>query len=250
MTLCNMSIEAGGRAGLVAVDDTTLDYVAGRPMAPSGDDWSAAATYWKTLHSDADARFDREVRMDAGTLTPQVSWGTSPELVVNIDEGVPDPAAFEDPIKAEVASRALDYMGLEPGTPMTQIALDKVFIGSCTNARIEDLRVASGHSARPQGAGTPGAGGAGGPAWSSARPRRRARQGVHGRRFRVARTRLFDVPGDERRPPLPGRTLRLDIEPQFRGPAGPWRPNAPREPATAAASAVAGCLADPRELAA
>ena len=163
MTLCNMSIEAGGRAGLVAVDQTTLDYVAGRPMSPTGDDWTAATAYWETLHSDADAVFDRELCIDGGELSPQVSWGTSPEFVVGIDEGVPEPAAFEDPIKAEVASRALAYMDLAPGTAMTEIGLDKVFIGSCTNARIEDLRVAAGIAAGrkvrvPQALVVPGSG--------------------------------------------------------------------------------------------
>jgi len=143
MTLCNMAIEAGARAGMVAVDDKTIDYVRGRPFAPSGAEWDAAVAYWKTLHSDPDARFDKVVEIDATSLKPQVSWGTSPEMVTSIDGSVPDPAKESDPVRREGIERALRYMGLAPNTPITQISIDKVFIGSCTNSRIEDLRAAA-----------------------------------------------------------------------------------------------------------
>ena len=143
MTLCNMSIEAGARAGLVAVDDTTLEYVHDRPFAPTGAMWDGAETYWRTLVSDAEAGFDREVALDAAGVAPQVSWGTSPELVVGIDEAVPAPEDFADPAKRELCERALKYMDLAPGTPMTDVSVDRVFIGSCTNGRIEDFRAAA-----------------------------------------------------------------------------------------------------------
>lgn len=143
MTLCNMAIEAGARAGMVAVDDKTIDYVRGRPLAPSGADWDAAVAYWKSLRSDPAARFDKIVEVDATALKPQVSWGTSPEMVTSIDGSVPDPARESDPVRREGIERALKYMGLAPNTPITQIRIDKVFIGSCTNSRIEDLRAAA-----------------------------------------------------------------------------------------------------------
>jgi 3-isopropylmalate/(R)-2-methylmalate dehydratase large subunit len=143
MTLCNMAIEAGARAGMVAVDDKTIDYVRGRPFAPSGADWDAAVAYWKTLHSDPGARFDKVVEIDATALKPQVTWGTSPEMVTSIDGSVPDPAQEADPVRREGIERALKYMGLAPNTPIGQIKIDKVFIGSCTNSRIEDLRAAA-----------------------------------------------------------------------------------------------------------
>ncbi|MCW5628193.1 MAG: 3-isopropylmalate dehydratase large subunit [Rhodoferax sp.] len=143
MTLCNMSIEAGARCGLVAVDDTTLAYLKGRPMAPSGPAWDAAAAHWRTLASDADARFDAEVVVPVDGLRPMVTWGTSPEMATTIDGVVPDPAQQADPARRASMQRALAYMGLRPGTRMRDIELDVVFIGSCTNARIEDLRIAA-----------------------------------------------------------------------------------------------------------
>ncbi|MEW8232434.1 MAG: 3-isopropylmalate dehydratase large subunit [Candidatus Thiodiazotropha endolucinida] len=143
LTLCNMAIEAGARAGFVAVDDKTIDYVKGRPYAPSGETWEKAVAYWRTLHSDEGAKFHRVVTLDAALIKPQVTWGTSPEMVVAVDQVVPDPANESDSVKAEGMQRALDYMGLEAGTPITRIAVDKVFIGSCTNSRIEDLRAAA-----------------------------------------------------------------------------------------------------------
>ncbi len=143
MTVCNMAIEAGARAGLIAVDDATIEYLAGRPLAPKGQLWDQAVTAWQTLHSDEDASFDRVVELDAGTIEPQVTWGTSPEMVVPITGVVPDPAAEPDPIRRKGMERALEYMDLKPGTPIQEIYLDKVFIGSCTNSRIEDLRAAA-----------------------------------------------------------------------------------------------------------
>jgi 3-isopropylmalate/(R)-2-methylmalate dehydratase large subunit len=144
MTLCNMSIEAGARAGLIAVDEATIAYLKGRPFAPRGELWDRAVAFWRTLKSDPGARFDKEVTIAAQSIKPQVTWGTSPEMVVTVDERVPDPDREKDAIRREGMERALTYMGLAPNTPMTDIRIDKVFIGSCTNSRIEDLRAAAG----------------------------------------------------------------------------------------------------------
>jgi len=153
MTICNMSIEAGARAGLVAVDETTIAYLEGRPMAPQGDAWARAVSAWRQLRSDDGAVFDRTVHLDAAGIKPHVSWGTSPEMVVPVDGKVPDPAAESDPVKRKGMLDALAYMDLRPGTPMVEIHPDKVFIGSCTNGRIEDLRAAAavlkGHRIAP-----------------------------------------------------------------------------------------------------
>ena len=143
MTLCNMTIEAGARAGLVAVDDKTIDYVRGRPYSPAEKFREQSEAYWQSLHSDVDAVFDKEVSLNAGDIRPQVSWGTSPEMVVSIDDRVPDPQQEEDPVKREGMINALAYMGLEPGVAISDISLDKIFIGSCTNSRIEDIRAAA-----------------------------------------------------------------------------------------------------------
>jgi 3-isopropylmalate/(R)-2-methylmalate dehydratase large subunit len=143
MTVCNMSIEAGARAGMVAPDETTFEYLKGRPKAPKGAAWEAAARYWETLKSDDGARFDREVRLDAARLPPVVTWGTSPEDVVSVEGTVPDPEKVPDEGKRTSMQRALAYMGLSPGTRIKDIKLDRVFIGSCTNGRIEDLREAA-----------------------------------------------------------------------------------------------------------
>ena len=140
MTICNMSIEAGARAGLVAPDQTTFDYIKDRPMAPQGAEFDRAVEYWKTLKTDEDATYDKTVTLNAADIPPTVTWGTTPEDVVSIEGTVPSPADFDDPHKQESVKRMLDYMGLKAGTKMTDIALDKIFIGSCTNARIEDLR--------------------------------------------------------------------------------------------------------------
>jgi 3-isopropylmalate/(R)-2-methylmalate dehydratase large subunit len=143
MTICNMAIEAGARSGMVAVDDTTLQYLKGRPMAPTGADWDKAVAYWRTLRTDDGAAFDHVVRIDASELRPHVTWGTSPEQVASIEDRVPDPDREKDPVRREGIERALQYMGLTPNTAIADIRIDKVFIGSCTNSRIEDLRQAA-----------------------------------------------------------------------------------------------------------
>jgi len=153
MTVCNMAIEAGARAGLVAVDDKTIQYVKGRPLAPGydaksgrfagGAEWEQAVAYWKTLQSDPDAKFDAVIELDAASIVPQVTWGTSPEMVLGVDARVPDPDREKDPSKRDAIERALTYMGLAPGKPLTDVHVDKVFIGSCTNSRIEDMREAA-----------------------------------------------------------------------------------------------------------
>jgi 3-isopropylmalate/(R)-2-methylmalate dehydratase large subunit len=143
MTVCNMAIEAGARAGLVAVDEKTIEYVRGRPFAPRGLEFEQAASYWRTLHSDPEARFDAVVEFDAAQIQPQVTWGTSPEMVLPVDGSVPDPEKEKDAVKRDAIERALSYMGLAPNKPITDITIDKVFIGSCTNSRIEDLREAA-----------------------------------------------------------------------------------------------------------
>ncbi len=143
MTICNMAIEAGARSGLVAVDDKTIEYFRGRPFAPVGAAWDQAVAYWRTLHSDEGAHFDRVVEIDAREIKPQVTWGTSPEMVVPVDGRVPDPEREKDPVKRSGMERALEYMGLTPNTPITEVRVDRVFIGSCTNSRIEDLRAAA-----------------------------------------------------------------------------------------------------------
>jgi 3-isopropylmalate/(R)-2-methylmalate dehydratase large subunit len=143
MTVCNMSIEAGAKAGLIAPDDTTFDYLRGRDHAPTGAAWDEAVAYWRTLATDDDAAFDQVVRLDAADIRPHVSWGTNPGQVLPIDAAVPDPASFGDPVERNAAERALEYMGLSVGTPLKEVAVDTVFIGSCTNSRIEDLRAAA-----------------------------------------------------------------------------------------------------------
>jgi len=143
MTICNMAIEAGARVGMVAVDQTTIDYVEGRPYAPKGDLWDQAVAAWFDLHSDDDAVFDVEVSLDAASIKPQVTWGTSPEMVLAVDSIVPDPAAELDMVKSAGMQKALEYMGLNAGTPINEISIDKVFIGSCTNSRLEDLQQAA-----------------------------------------------------------------------------------------------------------
>jgi 3-isopropylmalate/(R)-2-methylmalate dehydratase large subunit len=143
MTICNMSIEAGARAGMIAPDETTFAYVEGRPRAPEGQAWREAVAYWRTLVTDDDAQFDAEVVIDAGELTPFVTWGTNPGQGVPLSANVPQPSDFTDPVQRAAASKALEYMGLEAGTPMREVAVDTVFLGSCTNGRIEDLRAAA-----------------------------------------------------------------------------------------------------------
>ncbi|MCK0511067.1 3-isopropylmalate dehydratase large subunit [Aromatoleum buckelii] len=153
MTICNMAIEAGARAGLVAVDQTTIDYLRDKPLAPKGEAWDQAVDYWRTLKTDDGAKFDKTVELDAAQIQPQVTWGTSPEMVETVSGRVPDPAGIGDPVRREGIERALKYMGLAPNTPISEIPVDQVFIGSCTNSRIEDLReaasVAKGRSKAP-----------------------------------------------------------------------------------------------------
>jgi 3-isopropylmalate/(R)-2-methylmalate dehydratase large subunit len=143
MTVCNMAIEAGARAGLIGVDDTTIQYVKGRPYSPNGVEWEQAVAYWRTLHSDPAAKFDLVVELDASEIRPQVTWGTSPEMVLSIEDRVPDPEREKDAVKRNAMERALQYMALEPNKPIADIRIDKVFIGSCTNSRIEDMREAA-----------------------------------------------------------------------------------------------------------
>lgn len=144
MTICNMSIEAGARAGMIAPDDTTISYLKGRPRAPRGQDWEEAVAYWKSLQSDEGAAFDHEISIDASDLEPYVSWGTNPGQTLPVTGSIPSPEDFDEPIDRDSTARALEYMGLEAGTPIIGIELDKVFLGSCTNGRIEDLRAAAG----------------------------------------------------------------------------------------------------------
>ncbi|MFU2488556.1 3-isopropylmalate dehydratase large subunit [Thauera sp. WH-1] len=143
MTICNMAIEAGARAGMVGVDETTIAYLKDRPFSPKGEAWDQAVDYWRSLHSDEGAEFDKVVELNAEDILPQVTWGTSPEMVTTVDGRVPDPAAVSDPVRREGIERALKYMGLTANTPITDIPVDQVFIGSCTNSRIEDLREAA-----------------------------------------------------------------------------------------------------------
>ncbi len=143
MTLCNMTIEAGARAGMIAVDDITIEYISGRPFAPKGDSWEKAIAYWRTLRSDEGVKFNQVVKLDAAQIKPQVTWGTSPEMVTTVDGRVPDPLQITDSVRRNDMERALKYMGLAPNTLISDIYLDKIFIGSCTNSRIEDLRAAA-----------------------------------------------------------------------------------------------------------
>ncbi|MEM1332307.1 MAG: 3-isopropylmalate dehydratase large subunit [Actinomycetota bacterium] len=143
MTVCNMSIEAGAKAGLIAPDETTFEYLRGKPNAPTGAAWEAAVAQWRTLRSDDDAEWDVEIVLDAADIRPHVTWGTNPGQVASIDAPIPDPAAFDDPTTQATVERSLEYMGLEPGTPLREVSVDTVFIGSCTNSRIEDLRAAA-----------------------------------------------------------------------------------------------------------
>ena len=201
MTVCNMSIEAGARAGMIAPDETTFEYLRGRDHAPTGADWDAAVEAWSHLRSDDDAEFDEEVVLDADTLTPFVTWGTNPGQGAPLGTAVPDPELMPDENDKANARRALEYMGLQAGTPLREVHVDTVFLGSCTNGRIEDLRAAAEViEGRHVAEGVrmlvvPG----------SARVRLQAEQrgpgrGVHRGRCRVAPGRLLDVPGHEPRP--------------------------------------------------
>ena len=249
MTVCNMSIEAGARAGLVAVDDVTLSYLEGRPFAPAGELLERAERYWRGLVSDPGAEFDLSFDLDADELKPQVSWGTNPELVVDIDGVVPAPDIFDDPEKEEMAVRALKYMGLEPGAPMTELRLDRVFIGSCTNSRIEDLRIAADllrgrkiSSALKSAIVVPGSG------------------LVKAEAEQEGLDQIFSDAGFEWRDPGCSMCLAMNADrlyPEERAASTSNRNFEGRQghlgrthlvsPATAAASAIAGRFADPRE---
>ena len=228
MTVCNMSIEGGARAGLVAPDQKAYDFLRDRPKAPKGAAWDAAMRYWEKLSSDEGAHFDHELRLDAAKLPPIVTWGTSPEDVISVTGFVPDPDKIADEAKRLSKHRALKYMGLTAGTKITDIKLDRIFIGSCTNGRIEDLRaaakIAEGKQVvRPcqrhgraglrhrEGAGRGG----------------RSGQDLHQGRLRMARAGLLDVPCHEPGQAEAGRALRLDLEPQFRGTPGLQGPHPP-----------------------
>ena len=232
MTICNMSIEAGARAGMIAPDATTFAYLKGRRFSPQGAAWDEAVRHWSELVTDTGAIFDRELTIAAIDITPTVSWGTSPGMVTGVKSTVPlpDPTATEADQKA--FERALEYMDLKAGTPIEQINIDRAFIGSCTNARIEDLRAAASvvrgyHVATTVRAMVvPGS-----QARQSPGRKRRPRQGLHRSRLRLARTRLQHVPRHEPRHPRPRRTLRLHQQPQLRRPPGPRWPHPPRQPA-------------------
>ena len=220
MTVCNMTIEAGGRAGMIAPDDTTFEWVEGREAAPD----PLPLDEWRALRTDEGASFDTEVVVDASEVSPQVTWGTTPAMVVGVTGAVPEPAGEGD-------ERALEYMALEPGTPMSEIHLDRVFIGSCTNSRIGDLREAAEVvKGRTRGVERGRDGRAGLAAGEGAGRGRGPRRGVPRRRLRLALGGLLDVPGDEPGHRRAGRARGIDLEPQLRGAPGPRRALAPRQP--------------------
>ena len=222
MTVCNMSVEAGARTGIIAPDEKTYEFLKGRPKSPKGKTWDDAMRYWETLRSDETAQFDREVRLNAGELPPLVTWGTSPEQVTSITGRVPKPAEIANESKRHAAERSLAYMGLKGGEKIVDIAIDRVFIGSCTNARIEDLRevarVVNGKTVNPNVSAmiVPGSG-----LVKQQAEAEGLAQDLREGRLRLARARLLDVPRDESRQAQARRALRLDLEPQFRGSSGP-----------------------------
>ena len=247
MTLCNMSIEAGGRCGMVAPDATTFGYVKGRPYAPKGAAFDEAVAAWSVLASDPGAEFDREVALDAGMIAPIVTWGITPDDALPIDARVPDPARESDPVRAKYLRDALDYMGLAPGNKLTESAIDRVFIGSCTNARIEDLRAAaavlSGRASKVPGLVSPG----------STPVKRQAEQEGLDRIFRDAGLEWAEsgcsmcvgINGDL---VPPGERCASTTNRNFRGRQGPGARTHLMSPAMVAAAAVCGHLADVRPL--
>jgi 3-isopropylmalate/(R)-2-methylmalate dehydratase large subunit len=250
MTICNMSIEAGARAGMVAPDDTTFAYLEGRPGAPRGTGWERALDEWRRLPSDADAVFDREVEIDAGTLAPQVTWGTNPAMVAPVDGRVPDPSELADESDRAAAERALAYMALEPGTPIADITVDRVFIGSCTNARIEDLRlvarIADGRQVHPsvRAMVVPG---------SAAVRRQAEEEGLDGllerAGFEWRRAGCSMCLGMNPDVLAPGERCASTSNRNFEGRQGRGGRTHLVSPATAAAAALTGRLADVREVA-
>jgi 3-isopropylmalate/(R)-2-methylmalate dehydratase large subunit len=247
LTLCNMSIEAGGRCGLVAADEATFAYLKGRPYAPQGDDFARAVGAWAALATDEGARFDKEASLDAARIAPVVTWGTSPEDALPIDARVPDPAREPDAARAQYLRDALDYMGIPPGRKLTDIAIDRVFIGSCTNSRIEDLRAAAavlaGRTSKVPGLVSPG----------SSLVKRQAEEEGLDRIFRAAGlewgeagcSMCVGMNGDL---VAPGERCASTTNRNFRGRQGPGARTHLMSPAMAAAAAVTGHLADVREL--
>ena len=228
MTVCNMSVEAGAKAGFIAPDAKAYKYLKGRPKAPKGKLWDDAIRYWDSLPTEDGAHFDREIKLDAAKLPPIVSWGTSPEQVASITGRVPVPSEIADENKRRAAERSLDYMGLKGGEKITDIKLDRVFIGSCTNSRIEDLReVATRHRGQAGQQQRLRDDRAGLRAGEAAGRGRRPRQDLQGRGFRLARAGLLDVPRDEPRQAEAAGALRFDLEPQLRGPPRLQRPHTP-----------------------
>ncbi len=231
MTVCNMSIEAGARAGLIAPDETTFQYLEGRPYAPQGGAWDLALGQWRRLPSDKAANFDSRLDLLASDIPPMVTWGTSPQDALPITEVVPDPANAPDENRREAWTRSLAYMGLTPGTRLVDVPIDRVFIGSCTNGRIEDLRaaaeIARGRkvAANVQAMVVPGSGLVKAEAEKEGLDKIFLEAG-----FEWRDPGLLDVPGHECRPARAGPALRLDLEPQLRGPSGPRRPHASRQP--------------------
>src|SRR5699024_5996381 len=200
MTICNMSIEAGARAGMIAPDEITFEYLKGRPHAPEGQDWDDAVEYWRSLRTDDGATFDAEITIDANTLEPFVTWGTNPGQGVFLSDSIPMPESFDDPADKDAAERALEYMALEGGTPMKEIPVDTVFLGSCTKARIEDLRMAAAVDRR-----------------------RMSGQDVQVLWRRFALCRLFDVSGHEPGPVGPGGARSVYLKPKLRRSPGQGR---------------------------
>jgi 3-isopropylmalate/(R)-2-methylmalate dehydratase large subunit len=247
MTLCNMAIEAGSRAGMVAPDETTFAYLEGRPLAPRGDAWRSALETWQTLPSDSDARFDREVTLDASSVVPTVTWGTSPEDALPITGRVPDPDGAGDPVRRASLGRALAYMGLQPGTPLEEIRVDRVFIGSCTNSRLEDLRAAAavlrGRRAVVPAMVVPGSGQVRLAAEAEGLDRVFRDAGVEWRA--PGCSMCVAMNGDAARP---GERVASTSNRNFEGRQGPGARTHLMSPAMAAAAAVTGRLADVRRL--
>ncbi|MFO1082031.1 MAG: 3-isopropylmalate dehydratase large subunit [Reyranellaceae bacterium] len=248
LTLCNMSIEAGAKAGMVAPDDTTIAYLDGRPFAPKGADWERAVAFWRGLPSDDGARFDREVSLDAAAIVPMVTWGTSPEDALPVTGRIPEPSTAPDAAKKDSMERALDYMGLTPGTPLEQVAVDRVFIGSCTNSRIEDLRIAAKVVAGRKVVI---------PSWvvaGSGLVKRQAEAEGLDQVFRAAGFEWREQPGCSMCVGMngdtgkPGQRIASTSNRNFVGRQGPGVRTHLVSPATAAATAVTGRFADVRRL--
>ncbi|QOR39961.1 3-isopropylmalate dehydratase large subunit [Billgrantia diversa] len=247
LTLCNLSIEGGARCGMIAPDEITFDYLRERPFAPRGEQWDQALAYWQTLQSDPDARFDREETLAAAEIAPTVTWGVSPEEALPIDQCVPDPSRIEDAARARQARDSLDYMGLAPGQPLTDIAIDRIFIGSCTNARLEDLRAAAeilrGRRSKVPGIVSPG---------STQVKRQAEAEGLDfvfrqaGLEWRESGCSMCVGMNGDLVPP--GERCASTTNRNFKGRQGPGARTHLMSPAMVAAAAVAGHLADVREL--